>query len=334
MKTVTRILAMMPAAVALAFGGCRTVPQPVAVEPGRPDPALVALAERADAAIAASGDSVGREYANRLRSEHRPAWHAYFRDKGRKPGYPSQEQAVKDFEGIIERIHAAATWPAPGTFTIPKALAPPVIDGKLDDEAWKQAAVWTETYPFNTTNAGGPATAWRMTWDDACLYVAFECSDSNVVAAACERDGNVYNDDCVEMFILPEFRFRTYWEIVIAPAGGVFDSIQCKDPEKWGCNADPSQNLTGMRHAERVSGTLNQSEDADQGYTVEVAVPFNELPGYTRGKPEAGQRLRVMLARLDRGKDGLKPYAFRPLQAWGHNIWNHAVIVLDGPGQR
>jgi hypothetical protein len=32
-------------------------------------------------------------------------------------------------------------------------------------------------------------------------------------------------------------------------------------------------------------------DDTDEGYTVEIAVPFNELPGYTHTGPKAGDRL-------------------------------------------
>ena len=40
----------------------------------------------------------------------------------------------------------------------------------------------------------------------------------------------------------------------------------------WGGSIDPTQNIAGLRHAETVRGTLNKSDDTDQGYTVEVAV--------------------------------------------------------------
>ncbi len=173
-----------------------------------------------------------------------------------------------------------------------------------------------------------------MLWDDKYLYFAFDCADTDVVAAKRERDDHVYSDDCVEMFILPDFRFRTYWEIVIAPNGSVFDSVECKDIQKWGCNLDPTQNVTGMKHAQTVRGTLNKSDDTDEGYTVEVAVPFSALPGYTRCAPKSGDRLHFMLVRLDRSNGEFKAYAFRPLQAWGHNIWNHAVMELQDAGNR
>lgn len=312
----------------LASGCLRQSTDLIKNETDANNPALNALAERADTAIVSAGDSIGREFANRLRTEPYPAWLAYFKGKGRKPNYPTQENAIKDIENFIQKIDASKNWPKPGEYTIPKMVKSPVIDGKLDDEAWKQAAVWTEIYPFNKTEPDGPKTIWRMLWDDQYLYFAFNCDDTDVSAPERKRDDAVYFDDSVEMFILPDFRFRTYWEIVIAPNGSVFDSIECKNIDKWGCSLDPLQNVEGMKHAESIRGTLNKSDDIDQGYTVEIAVPFSQLPGYERSIPKAGDKLHFMLVRLDRTNGKFKAYSFRPIQGWGHNIWNHAVMEL------
>jgi len=330
MRAKTRsMMAGVVAGAVLAFGGCRTVEHKGKQGEAKvPDPALVELAQRADAAMAAAGDGVGREYANRLRSEHRPSWHAYFSGKGPMPASPSREQAVADFEGLIKLIEAAATWPAPGEFGVPKAAKPPAIDGKLDDEAWEHAAVWTETFPFNKTEPTGPKTTWKMTWDDDYLYFAFDCEDPDIVAADHERDGPVWQDDCVEMFIWSEPPFPVYWEIVIAPNGSVYDAVNLKHAHRWGGELDPARDVEGMKHVQTVRGTLNKSDDADEGYTVEVAVPFSQLPGFTRGSPKPGDRLHVMLVRLDRTNGAFGAYAFRPLQGWGHNIWNYAVMRL------
>jgi hypothetical protein len=317
----------------LVAPGCRSTDvNRETAEPQTPEAELRALAERAEAAIEEAGDSVGREYANRLRSEHRTAWMKYFKGEGPKPSRPPQKRVVKDFERLIELIAAAEDWPEPGEFRIPRASVSPVIDGKVDEEVWQEAKVWENIYPFNKSGAAGPPTTWRMLWDERALYFAFECEDDDIVAADRERDGQVFFDDCVEMFILPTFRFRSYWEIVIGPNGSVFDGAQTKRLKKWGTNPDPAQDVEGMQHAETIRGTLNQSDDTDEGYTVEVAVPFSQLPGYTRCGPEAGDRLHCMLVRLDRSHGQFKTYAFRPLQAWGHNIWNHAVMVLAKTG--
>jgi hypothetical protein len=301
-------------------------PAEVAITAG---PDLRELAERADAAIISAGDGIGREYANRLRSEHRPAWLNYFRGQGGKPTVQNQQQVVADIDGLIKLIEAAKTWPQPGVYKVAKTTKPPVIDGKLDDLAWTQSTVWTTVYPFNKTEEGGPKTTWYVTWDDQCLYFAFDCTDTDVVAAEHRRDGPVYSDDCVEMFILPDFMTRTYWEIVVSPNGSVFDSMECKKINQWGADLDVAQNIKGLKHAQTVRGTINKSDDRDEGYVVELAVPFQSLPGYSQAVPAPGQKIHFLLARLDRTDGTFGAYAFRPIQGWGHNIWNHAVMELS-----
>ena len=327
----SRFFALALAGVLLAASGCRTPQTERAVEKPEaagPDPELVELARRAEEAIANAGESPGREYANRLGTGVRSAWLKHFKGKGKKPSHPAEAKAPAMLRGLIERVEAGRTWPDPGTYQIPATAEPPVIDGVLNENAWKTAAVWTEIFPFNETAKGGPRTTWHMAWDETHLYVAFDCADSDVFAPERERDEPVFFDDCVEVFILPEFRFRTYWELVVAPNGSVFDAVQNKKPKDWGCIGDPTEDLQGLRHAQTVRGTLNNSEDVDEGYSVEIAVPFNELPGYARCAPQPGDRLHIMLVRLDRTNGEFKAYAFRPLQGWGHNIWNHATMEL------
>jgi hypothetical protein len=62
-------------------------------------------------------------------------------------------------------------------------------------------------------------------------------------------------------------------------------------------------------------------------------VPFSALPGYTRCSPKPGDRLHFMLVRLDRTKGSFGAYSFRPLQGWGHNIWNQAIMELKAADQ-
>lgn len=287
------------------------------------------LALRVDAALEAVGDSPGREYANRLNLDLYAVWLEFFRGKAERPGEHTLLQMVNEITTIVGFVEQGPGWPAPGLFDVPYAESAPRIDGRLDDEVWERSAVWTETYAFNQTEPTDEVkTTWRALWDENCLYFAFECQDVDVVAAERMRDGQVFFDDCVKMFLLPNFRFRTYWELAIGANGDVFDSIQCKQIDSWGCVSDLSADVSGLRHAQVVDGTLNDSSDEDQGYVVEVAVPFDQLSGFVRCPPVSGDRLHFMLVRLDRSNDKFKPYAFRPLQAWGHNIWNHAVMRL------
>ena len=223
-------------------------------------------------------------------------------------------------------------WPVPPPIRVPHAAAPLTMDGRLDEPAWTNAATFTGLYRFNSRGKlSGPATTWKILWDETYLYFAFDCADRDIVAPKRKRDDTVFMDDCVEMFILPEFRFRTYWELVVSPGGDIFDSVDCKQADQWGAILDLSQDLKGLKCGIEVRGTLNKQDDVDQGYTIEIAVPFAELPGYSRAAPQAGQRLHFMLVRLDRNGKTFTPYACQPLLGWGHNIWNMGVMELEGP---
>lgn len=234
------------------------------------------------------------------------------------------------------------TWPKPPSVAVPHVATPPVIDGNLDEAAWAAAVTFTNSYPFNETNVATEChTTYRILWDTNALYFAFDCADADVVAPVQPRDDPVYRDDCVEMFILPEPRLRTYWELIVSPSSCIFDSLQSKKPNEWGPVMDPTQNIEGLRIGVKVRGTPNDSTDRDQGYSVELAVPFNQLPGFARSTPTPGSTLSLMLVRLDRNNtlsttNGVtstnsvfKCYAFTPLLSWGHNIWNHSTLTLQ-----
>ncbi len=312
----------------LLGGGCRTKPvaagptfEPVTAENKE-------LAAHAEALLAQTAEGPGREQLNRLRDAQGADWLKKL--KGDKPAKLGElNWPLREVRQIIEVGEKSNGWPLPPLAKVPRAKAPPKIDGKLDDPAWATAWSSTGAYQFNQREANGPATTWKLCWDDRCLYVAFDCADSNLIALPRERDTDVWNDDCVELFVLPDFRFRTYWELIVTPSGSIFDAVQCKNYEAWGSSMNKGENLAGLQVGVNLKGTLNQPDDTDTGYSVEFAVPFAELPGYARGKPAAGQVLYFMLARLDRnGPKDFKFYAYQPLLSWGHNIWNHGKLEL------
>lgn len=248
--------------------------------------------------------------------------------KGEAPATAANlDRARKVLTTSLDILRRAAALELPEPIVIPRAVAPPTIDGRLDDDAWRHAATFDGLYRFNSTvPADAPETRWFIAWDDQHLYFAFDCSDADIVAPAYPRDGDVYAADCVEMFILPELRLGQYWEIIISPTGSIFDSLQTKKPTEWGPVMRMDESVNGMRIGHRADGDSR----GRPGYVVEVAVPFDQLPTYTRGNPpRLGDRLHLMLARLDKNADQpLTPYAFQPLFNWGHNIWNHTPVVL------
>jgi hypothetical protein len=299
-----------------------------AQEPAAPTESDRELAQQVEAAVAKAQGTPAQEMANMVTAD----WQAPMLKqlKGQAPAKEKDLVAARDALGASLRILLKGPdWPVAKGLRIPRAAEPIKVDGKLDDAAWKQAAVWEGLYAFNEREKlAEPRTVWRATWDDEYLYFALECQDADVEAPVMKRDDHVYFHDCVEMFVLPDFRAGAYWEIVVSPSGSIFDALHAKKFKGWGAEGRPEETVRGMQVGCAVDGTLNQPGDTDRGYTIEVAVPFAELPGYARRKPVAGDTLHLMLVRLDENGGKVRAYSFQPLLNWGHNIWNHAQIEL------
>jgi hypothetical protein len=289
-----------------------------------------AAAARAEALLAQYGETTEpvREHVNMLRT---PPRDRYIQQLAGREGAdrPTLARALQTITNLCNLVDREIGWPHPVPATIPYHGGPIQIDGKLDDAAWQHALTYTNVYLYGERTAGGPATTFRLLWDERYLYVAWECHDSDLQAQARPRDGEVWLDDCVEIFILPDPTTRVYWELIITPAQSIFDALHTKRTHQWGMDSMMQKNLERLKVGYTITGTLNQPQDQDQGYLVEAAIPFDELPGFQRQTPTAGQQLHLTLARLDYSAgQPLKPYAFQPLVAWGHNLWNITEMTL------
>ena len=62
-----------------------------------------------------------------------------------------------------------------------RCIESPYIDGKLDDDSWKQAMPVNEFFQIEPIELTAPSeqTIVRVIYDDNAIYIAFECKDSN-----------------------------------------------------------------------------------------------------------------------------------------------------------
>ncbi len=232
---------------------------------------------------------------------------------------------------MYDVIIQGPTWPIPEKVTVPLATEVPVIDGKLDEAAWAKAYTYTKSYAYNknvllTKNQN----TWKMLWDKNYLYFAFECQDENIIAPKEPRDGMPFKYDCVEMFILPDFKKAEYWELVIGATGSIYDGLNVKKMNGWGSVTRAGENFKDLKIGTSIDGTANKPGNKDNKYIVEVAVPFKELPTYNAAgvEPKIGDTLRFIIARMDVDGDAFTPIAPFPVLSWGHNIWNYAPMEL------
>ncbi len=148
---------------------------------------------------------------------------------------------------------------------------PPMIDGKLDDEVWKTAAVLKDFYQTQPGDNLIPEnrTEVRLGYDMRFLYIAFHCFDdpTKVRATVAKRD-DIWNDDYVGILFDTFNDQRRAYEFDFNPLGVQADGI-------WTEGQGEDFSLDLVMESKGMVTT--------DGYTIEVALPFKSLR-YVAGK--------------------------------------------------
>src|SRR5689334_9256833 len=171
----------------------------------------------------------------------------------------------------------------------------PVIDGKLDDEVWKQAIVLKDFYDIDP---GDNVPAQKQTevmlgYDPKFLYIGFRCYDeSDKVRVTVARRDNIFSDDYVGFFLDTFNDQRKAFEAFFNPLG-----IQGDATFTEGRGEDFSVDVVM-----ESKGVVD-----DKGWTVEVAIPFKSIR-YTAGKGKLwGAHFFRRIKRLNNELDSWMP---------------------------
>lgn len=176
-----------------------------------------------------------------------------------------------------------------------------VIDGVLDEAGW-QSADLIESFILSD-GSGNPArnTAARMCWDSQYLYIAFLCDDLDIWGTMLNRDDSLSDEEVVESFISPSSDLTIYYEFEISPLGTLFDAVVDNPTgDRAYMTVDRSWDCEGWQAGVHVDGTVNDRTAADKGWTVEWAIPFDEMTGAPNTPPKDGDIWRINLFRIDR----------------------------------
>jgi hypothetical protein len=190
----------------------------------------------------------------------------------------------------------------PRNYRAPHASAPPVIDGWLNDAAWR-AADWTDLF-VDIEGATKPKprfdTRVKMLWDDTYFYVGAELREPHVWATLTQHDSVIFHDPDFEVFIDPDGDGLEYYEFEINARGTFWDLFLAK-PYKQGGKAQNAWEIPGLKSAVWVEGTLNDPHDTDRGWSVELAFPWKVLGDFAHrpSPPHDGDQWRVNFSRVE-----------------------------------
>ncbi len=154
--------------------------------------------------------------------------------------------------------------------TIPRMSGSPKIDGILDNPFWENEALRIDGFlQFSPVEKGAPSqkTEAYIGFDHKNLYIAFRCFDTDpqkIRASVTKRD-NIMEDDWILVFLDTFNEKRRAFTFMINPLGIPLDGMRIEE----GGNDDIDDSWDAVFQSE---GRIDEN-----GYTVEMAIPFKSL---------------------------------------------------------
>jgi hypothetical protein len=160
------------------------------------------------------------------------------------------------------------------------------VDGKLDDEAWKQVQPLEAFVPPATLPANTPVaitTAW-VTYDDTTLYLAVDCREpqmGDLALSGAGKDSDIWRGDTIEVFVSDSASSPyAYKHFILNPANA-----------QWDGSSPPDGNDVSWNAHWKSAVARNPTS-----WTAEMAIPWSAL----NGRPAAGAMRFANLCRQRR----------------------------------
>lgn len=153
---------------------------------------------------------------------------------------------------------------------IPELSRSPKIDGILENPLWEQEALRIEDFvQFTPKEKGIPSekTIAYIGYDKKNLYLAFHCyeKDPKKIRATITNRDNIIDDDWIALFLDTFNEKRRAFSFIINPLGVQMDLIRTEE----GGNEIMDESWDTVFFSD---GKIDE-----QGYTVEMAIPFKSI---------------------------------------------------------
>lgn len=206
---------------------------------------------------------------------------------------------------------------------------PIIICGRFNEKEWgyaKSVTLKDDSLSSQDTRGGMNKVLVRTLWDRENLNISFKVRDRNLHAKDTVQDSpQLSRDDIVEFLIDTRADRDSCWDPddiiyhinLLDQKKDDCGTIDCKSDSKWNGNA---------KIAVRLFGSLDDPEDIDTGYNVEVAVSWKEL-GI---KPRPGTKLGIDLGDGDSGIffDWVGAWSFRSPYDFGNLELKNRIVRI------
>ncbi len=167
---------------------------------------------------------------------------------------------------LLVVLAAATAAPLPVTAVL--TTGAPDVDSRLDDAAWQGGDWAAGMHELGKDEPAELQVRFKLALDARYLYLAATLDEprmDGLVAQvpAAQRDGKLWNDDCLEFLLDPGSKGEQYYHFIVNANGALYDAWRTEGGDKtwseWDC---------GARAA---------AARAENSWTIELAVPLAEI---------------------------------------------------------
>ena len=188
----------------------------------------------------------------------------------------------------------------PKTYTAFKTNELINIDGLDKELAWKSVKWSSNFVDIEGNKTPIYQTNFKMIWDDNYFYILAKIQEPHVWGNISEKDAVIFHNNDFEVFIDPDGDTHNYYELEINALNTVWDLFLTKPYRELGSPVINDWNITGLKSAVHVNGTLNNPSDIDTGWNLEIAIPLSvfKTSYYQDVKPK-GKFWRINFSRVN-----------------------------------
>lgn len=212
------------------------------------------------------------------------------------------------------------------SYTIMQASGAITVDGVMNEADWQQAPTIDFIFPWDDVSRKPPqSTVARMLWDRQNLYIIYQCVDPYLDSEVTEKDGPVYEEDAVEIFATPNpDNLNAYFGYEMNINGALLDYMAFDAGVKRTENIHFEWENEGVQIATTYEGTLNDHSDRDQGWILEMAIPFDNFRHLGAQIPPRDDdlwRLNLNRTKGDKGQFSMWSDSHAPEASFHHSAY-------------
>ena len=138
-----------------------------------------------------------------------------------------------------------------------------------------------------------------MLWDENYFYFGAYMEENHLWATLTERDAIIFHDNDFEIFLDPDGDTHNYYELEVNAFNTIWDLLLLKPYRDQGRVAIDSWDIAGLKSAIHLDGTLNNPNDIDKSWSIEIGIPWKVLEECANSfHPKNGEQWRVNFSRV------------------------------------